>query len=63
MTCRLDPRVGVRRNSSHHQFSEARTGHVRAVATGRIEDRLGNVGAALLAQIREVLGLILDIPG
>ena len=37
--------------------------HVRAVATARIEDTLGNVGAALLTQIREVLGLILDVPG
>ena len=37
--------------------------HVRAVATSRIEDRLGNIGAAALAQVREVLGLILDIPG
>jgi len=43
--------------------SAAQCQHVRAVAAARIEDRLGNVGAALLAQIREVLGLILDIPG
>ncbi len=43
--------------------STAQCQHVRAVATGRIEDRLGNVGAARLAQIREILGLILDIPG
>ena len=34
--------------------------HVRAAATIRIEDRRG---AAALAQIREVLGLILDVPG
>ncbi len=43
--------------------SAAQCQHVRAVAAGRIEGRLGNVGAALLAQIREVLGLILDVPG
>ena len=43
--------------------SAAQCQHVRAVAAGRIEDRLGNVGGALLAQIREVLGLILDVPG
>ena len=43
--------------------SAAQCQHVRAVATSRIEDRRGNVGAAALAQIREVLGLILDVPG
>jgi mRNA interferase MazF len=34
----------------------------RAVSAGRIERVLGNVGAVALAQIRETLGLILDIP-
>ena len=43
--------------------SGAQCHHVRAVATIRIEDRRDNVGAAALAQIREVLGLILDVPG
>ncbi|MCQ3808214.1 MAG: type II toxin-antitoxin system PemK/MazF family toxin [Acidimicrobiia bacterium] len=43
--------------------SAAQCQHVRAVVTARIADRLGNVGAAPLAQIREVLGLILDLPG
>jgi mRNA interferase MazF len=36
--------------------------HVRAVSVGRIDRVLGNVGALTLAQIREALGLILDIP-
>ena len=45
------------------RHSAAQCQHVRTVATSRIEDRLGNVGAATLAQIREVLGLILDVPG
>jgi mRNA interferase MazF len=36
--------------------------HVRAVSVGRIDRVLGNVGAVALAQIRETLGLILDIP-
>ena len=31
MTCRLDPRVGVCRNSTHHQFSEAKTWRVLAL--------------------------------
>ena len=36
--------------------------HVRAVSVGRIDRVLGNVGGVVLAQIRETLGLILDIP-
>jgi mRNA interferase MazF len=36
--------------------------HIRAVSVGRIDQVLGNVGALTLAQIREALGLILDIP-
>ena len=52
-----EPSNGLNRHSA------AQCQHVRTVATSRIEDRLGNVGAATLAQIREVLGLILDVPG
>ncbi len=40
--------------------SAAQCQHIRAVSTSRVEDRLGNVGAVVLAQIREILGLILD---
>ena len=36
--------------------------HVRAVSVGRIDRVLSNVGGVVLAQIRETLGLILDIP-
>jgi mRNA interferase MazF len=36
--------------------------HVRAVSVGRVDRVLGNVGGVVLAQIRETLGLILDIP-
>ena len=52
-----DPSNGLDRRSA------AQCHHVRAVAASRVEDRLGNVGAALLAQMREILGLILDGPG
>ena len=52
-----DPSNGLERRSA------AQCQHVRAVATGRIEARRGNVGPTALAQIREVLGLILDVPG
>ena len=52
-----DPSNGLDRRSA------AQCQHVRAVATSRIEERRGNIGVAALAQIREVLGLILDVPG
>ena len=52
-----DPSNGLDRRSA------AQCQHVRAMATSRIEDRLGNIGAASLAQVREVLGLILDVGG
>ncbi len=52
-----DPANGLDRRSA------VQCQHVRAVATSRLEDRRGNIGAASLAQIREVLGLILDVPG
>ena len=51
-----DPLNGLERRSA------AQCQHVRAVAATRIEGRRGNVGLAPLAQIREVLGLILDVP-
>ena len=42
--------------------SSAQCQHVRAVATARLGERRGNVGASSLAQMREVLALILDLP-
>ena len=48
--------------SGVQQRSAAQCQHVRAVATGRVEQVRGNVGATALTQIRETLGLILDIP-
>jgi mRNA interferase MazF len=52
-----DPENGLDRPSA------AQCQHIRAVASGRVESKRGNVGAAALLQIREVLGLILDVPG
>lgn len=52
-----DPFNGLDRRSA------AQCQHIRAVATNRIEESLGNIGAAALSQVREVLGTILDIPG
>ena len=36
--------------------------HIRAVSTHRIADVRGNVGAALLVQLREAIAVILDLP-
>jgi mRNA interferase MazF len=41
--------------------SAAQCQHSRAVATMRIDRTRGNVGPAVLSQIREVLGLLLDV--
>jgi mRNA interferase MazF len=42
--------------------SAAQCQHVRAVSTARLEHIRGNVGPTVLSQIRDTLGLILDIP-
>lgn len=51
-----DPDNGLRRPSA------AQCQHIRAVSAGRADRVQGNVGPAALAQIREVLALILDLP-
>jgi len=52
-----DDANGLERSSS------AQCKHIRAVAAGRIERTRGNVGPAVLEQVRELLGLLLDVPG
>jgi len=42
--------------------SVAQCQHLRAVSTARIVSTRGNVGAATLAQIRETIAVMLDIP-
>ena len=42
--------------------SAAQCQHLRAVSTGRIVSSRGNVGATTLAQIRETVAVMLDIP-
>ena len=42
--------------------SAAQCQHVRAVSTRRVQQVRGNVGPTALNQIRETIGLILDIP-
>ena len=41
--------------------SAAQCQHIRSVSVDRVESVRGNIGAAALAEIREVLSLILDI--
>jgi len=43
--------------------SAAQCQHIRAVSAGRIGVVMGNVGVVNLAQIRELIGTILDIAG
>jgi mRNA interferase MazF len=42
--------------------SAAQCQHLRAVSLARIRSTRGNVGAATLAQIRETIAVILDLP-
>ena len=43
--------------------SAAQCQHLRAVSPGRITAARGNVGPAVLAQIRESIAVVLDLPG
>lgn len=43
------------------QPSAAQCQHVRSVATLRVGERHGNVGPAVLGEIRETLALLLDV--
>lgn len=51
-----DPTNGLGRSSA------AQCQHVRAVSPARIVDTLGNVGPLALAQIRETIAVIIDLP-
>ena len=42
--------------------SAAQCQHIRAVAVGRITAARGTVGPAVLAQIREAIAVLLDLP-
>lgn len=41
--------------------SAAQCQHVRSVATTRVQERTGNVGPVVLAEVRETLALLLDL--
>lgn len=54
---RIDP-------DEHNQLSApsaAQCQHLRSVATTHIRSRTGNVGPAALAEIREILALLIDL--
>jgi mRNA interferase MazF len=42
--------------------SAAQCQHIRAVSVGRVDRVGGNVGDVVLLQIRETVGLVLDVP-
>jgi len=42
--------------------SAAQCQHLRAVSPGRVIDVRGNVGATVVAQLRETIAVILDLP-
>lgn len=42
--------------------SAAQCQHVRSISTRRIQATRGNVGVAALAQVRETIALLLDLP-
>lgn len=41
--------------------SAAQCQHIRSVAVARIEDTLGNVGPGALAQVRDIVAVLLDL--
>ena len=41
--------------------SAAQCQHIRSVSVGRVESVRGNVGSTILAEIRQVLGILMDI--
>ncbi len=44
------------------KVSAAQCQHVRSVSVGRVVATRGNIGSAALAQVRETIALLLDIP-
>ncbi len=55
---RIEPEDG----NGLDRVSAAQCQHVRAVSTNRVEHVRGTVGVVVLTQIRDVIGVILDLP-
>lgn len=54
--------VEADRQSGLEQRSVVQCQHVRSVSVARISEPVGNVGPAVLAQLREIIAIILDLP-
>lgn len=44
------------------KVSAAQCQHIRSVSVGRVVATRGNIGSAALAQVRETIALLLDLP-
>jgi len=55
--------IGPDRVNGLPEISAAQCQHLRAVSPGRISAIRGNVGSAVLAQIRQTIAVLLDLPG
>ncbi len=53
--------VDADRTNGLVRSSAAQCQHVRSVGVQRLGEHAGNVGAAVLTQVRDVLGLLLDV--
>ena len=55
-------RIHPEESNGLSRVSAAQCQHIRSVATRRILHVRGNIGAVLLAQVREGIALIIDVP-
>ncbi len=53
--------IGANRGSGLEVDSSAQCQHLRSISTVRVTSARGNVGVIALAQIRETIGVLLDI--
>jgi mRNA interferase MazF len=58
-----EPIIEPDRANGLETVSAAQCQHLRAVSPARIAGVRGNVGPAVLAQIRETISVLLDLPG
>ena len=54
--------VEADQRSGLEQRSVGQCQHVRSVSPARLSEPVGNVGPAVLAQLREMIAVILDLP-
>jgi mRNA interferase MazF len=62
---RFDSEIVIDHDTANglQEISAAQCQHLRAVSLGRISSIRGNVGPAVLAQLRETIAVLLDLPG